>query len=105
MSLPLFVEMDTITLSIAKMIVKRFFTENCKDPGQPENGGRIGDKFGHGSVVIFSCKNPSYFLVGASRITCKKGKWSDKTPSCEGWSVLSHFVIPVALCNNTCRTL
>ena len=86
MSLPMFVEIDTISLSIAKMVVKHFFTGNCKDPGQPQNGGRIGDTFGYGSVVIFWCKSPSYVLVGASRITCKKGKWSDKTPSCEGWS-------------------
>ena len=86
MSLSMFVEIYTISLLIAKNIVKHFFTGNCKDPGQPQNGGRIGDKFDYGSVVIFGCKSPSYVLVGASRITCKKGKWSDKTPSCEGWS-------------------
>ena len=27
------------------MNVKHFFTGNCKDPGQPQNGGRIGDGF------------------------------------------------------------
>ena len=69
-----------------KMIVKHFFTGKCKDPGQPQNGGRIGDNFGYGSNVTFWCQSPSYVLVGASRITCKEGKWSDKTPSCEGWS-------------------
>ena len=60
------------------MIVKYFFTGKCKDPGQPQNGGRIGDTFGYGSNVTFWCQSPSYFLVGASRITCKEGKWSDK---------------------------
>ena len=69
----MFVEIYTISLLVAKMIFKHFFTGNCKDPGQPQNGGRLGDNFGYGSTVTFWCQSPSYFLVGASRITCKEG--------------------------------
>ena len=69
------------------MISKIFFTGNCKDPGQPQNGLRLGADFGYGSVVTFRCDSPSYVLIGASEITCSEGKWSGKTPSCGGWSI------------------
>ena len=68
------------------MSFELFFTAKCKDPGKPENGWQVGNNFGNGSVVTFGCNSSSYVLVGASNITCNKGKWSDKTPSCEGWS-------------------
>ena len=63
-----------------------FFTAKCKDPGKPKNGWQVGNNFANGSVVTFGCNSSSYVLVGASNITCNEGKWSDKTPSCEGWS-------------------
>ena len=63
-----------------------FFTATCEDPGKPEDGWRVGNNFGNGSVVTFGCNSSSYVLVGASNITCNEGKWSGKTPSCEGWS-------------------
>ena len=66
---------------------KRFvFATTCEDPGQPENGWRVGNNFGNGSVVTFGCNSSSYVLFEASNITCNEGKWSGKTPSCVGWS-------------------
>ena len=69
-----------------KWVPNVFFTATCEDPGKPENGWRVGINFGNGSVVTFGCNSSSYVLVGASNITCNEGKWSGKTPSCEGWS-------------------
>ena len=62
------------------------FSEPCQDPGRPQNGWALGSNYNHGSVVRFVCKNQTYDRIGASNITCKDGKWSDPTPSCEGKS-------------------
>ena len=81
------------------------FSELCQDPGRPQNGWALGNNYEHGSVVRFVCKNQTYDLIGASNITCKDGKWSDPTPSCEGKTskalhsvIVSSFIanIPVA---------
>ena len=62
-------------------------TERCQDPGKPQNGWPINNKFDHGGVVKFMCRNKSYDLIGASEIMCNDGDWSHPTPSCEGKSV------------------
>ena len=68
------------------------FSELCQDPGRPQNGWALGNNYDHGGIVRFVCKNQTYDRIGASNITCKDGKWSDPTPSCEGKSskVLQH---------------
>ncbi|KAL9989297.1 hypothetical protein ACROYT_G003831 [Oculina patagonica] len=57
--------------------------KRCQDPGHPPNGWRLGVNFLHGGVVQYTCRNKTYYLVGASRITCDEGVWSPPRPSCE----------------------
>ncbi|XP_078348103.1 sushi, von Willebrand factor type A, EGF and pentraxin domain-containing protein 1-like isoform X1 [Oculina patagonica] len=57
--------------------------KRCKDPGHPLNGRRSGANYTHGGVVQFKCKDRSFDLIGASRITCDEGEWSHLRPSCE----------------------
>ena len=59
------------------------FSENCKDPGIPERGGKIGSSFDHGKTLSFSC-NVGYTLVGAQTIECREGIWSAQLPLCKG---------------------
>lgn len=63
---------------------ENFLLERCQDPGNPANGWRLGVNYSHGGVVQYRCKNKTYDLVGASRITCDEGVWSPPMPSCEG---------------------
>ncbi|XP_027287231.1 CUB and sushi domain-containing protein 3 isoform X2 [Cricetulus griseus] len=59
----------------------------CPDPGEPENGKRIGSDFSLGSTVQFSC-DEDYVLQGAKSITCQRiaevfAAWSDHRPVCK----------------------
>ena len=55
----------------------------CKDPGMPLNGKRIGNDFGEGQMVAFSC-DTDFTLVGPSLIFCVTGQWHATTPICKG---------------------
>ncbi|KAJ7417297.1 hypothetical protein BTVI_33368 [Pitangus sulphuratus] len=55
----------------------------CGDPGIPSHGIGLGDDFGVGGVVRFSCE-PGYTLRGSSDRTCQaNGSWSGTQPECE----------------------
>nr|KAF6426478.1 hypothetical protein HJG59_009168 [Molossus molossus] len=59
----------------------------CPDPGEPENGKRVGSDFSLGSTVQFSC-DEDYVLQGAKSITCQRiaevfAAWSDHRPVCK----------------------
>uniref|UniRef100_A0A8C6YAA3 CUB and Sushi multiple domains 3 n=1 Tax=Naja naja TaxID=35670 RepID=A0A8C6YAA3_NAJNA len=59
----------------------------CPDPGEPENGKRIGSDFSLDSTVQFSC-DEDYVLQGAKSITCQRiaevfAAWSDHRPVCK----------------------
>ena len=55
----------------------------CSDPGEPENGVRIGDDFADGQMVAYRC-NENFSLVGASASFCVAGQWNSTKPSCKG---------------------
>ncbi|NWR93455.1 CSMD3 protein, partial [Furnarius figulus] len=57
------------------------------DPGEPENGKRIGSDFSLGATVQFSC-DEDYVLQGSKSITCQRiaevfAAWSDHRPVCK----------------------
>ncbi|XP_034615478.1 CUB and sushi domain-containing protein 3 [Trachemys scripta elegans] len=59
----------------------------CPDPGEPENGKRLGSDFSLGATVQFSC-DEDYVLQGAKSITCQRiaevfAAWSDHRPMCK----------------------
>ncbi|RMC15001.1 hypothetical protein DUI87_07180 [Hirundo rustica rustica] len=59
----------------------------CPDPGEPENGKRIGSDFSLGATVQFSC-DEDYVLQGSKSITCQRiaevfAAWSDHRPVCK----------------------
>ncbi|KAG9478625.1 hypothetical protein GDO78_012335 [Eleutherodactylus coqui] len=59
----------------------------CPDPGEPENGKRIGSNFSLGATVLFSC-DEDYVLQGEKKITCQRiadvfAAWSDHRPVCK----------------------
>ena len=43
-------------------------SESCTDPGDPQNGRRIGFDFRHGKKVSFTCQ-ANFKLTGTVRIT------------------------------------
>ena len=58
-------------------------SENCNDPGTPQNCQRNGSDFVHESKVTFTCQT-DFKLVGSSSITCRDGTWSGRVPICMG---------------------
>ncbi|CAG12911.1 unnamed protein product, partial [Tetraodon nigroviridis] len=59
----------------------------CPDPGEPENGKRIGSDFSIGATVQFSC-DEDHVLQGSKTITCQRvaevfAAWSDHRPACK----------------------
>ncbi|XP_020601452.1 complement receptor type 1-like isoform X4 [Orbicella faveolata] len=56
--------------------------KSCTDPGNPQNGRRIGLDFRHGKKVSFTCQ-ANFKLTGTVRITCYDGTWSNKVPTCK----------------------
>ncbi|XP_078348042.1 sushi, von Willebrand factor type A, EGF and pentraxin domain-containing protein 1-like isoform X3 [Oculina patagonica] len=54
----------------------------CSDPGELENGVRIGDDFGEGQMVAYRC-NENFNLVGASTSFCVAGDWNSTKPTCK----------------------
>ncbi|TRY64581.1 hypothetical protein DNTS_003136, partial [Danionella cerebrum] len=58
----------------------------CPDPGEPENGKRIGTDYSIGATVHFICDG-DHVLQGSKSITCQRvaevfAAWSDHRPVC-----------------------
>ncbi|GAA6103726.1 CUB and sushi domain-containing protein 3 [Tachysurus ichikawai] len=77
------------------MFMTRFVNEggvkqvsnDCSDPGEPENGRRVGDDFSIGAMVGFTCDG-DHVLQGSKSITCQRvaevlAAWSDHPPVCK----------------------
>uniref|UniRef100_A0A803T9B4 CUB and Sushi multiple domains 3 n=1 Tax=Anolis carolinensis TaxID=28377 RepID=A0A803T9B4_ANOCA len=69
----------------------------CPDPGEPENGKRIGSDFSLDATVQFSC-DEDYVLQGAKSITCQRiaevfAAWSDHRPMCKGKNVRDTHIL------------
>ncbi|KAK3532300.1 hypothetical protein QTP86_016064, partial [Hemibagrus guttatus] len=61
-------------------------SNSCPDPGEPENGKRIGNDFSIGATAQFTC-DEDYVLQGSKSITCQRvaevfAAWSDHRPVC-----------------------
>ncbi|XP_050987326.1 CUB and sushi domain-containing protein 3 isoform X1 [Labeo rohita] len=59
----------------------------CPDPGEPENGKRIGTDYSIGATVHFTCDG-DHVLQGSKSITCQRvaevfAAWSDHRPVCK----------------------
>uniref|UniRef100_A0A673CRR4 CUB and Sushi multiple domains 3a n=1 Tax=Sphaeramia orbicularis TaxID=375764 RepID=A0A673CRR4_9TELE len=59
----------------------------CPDPGEPENGKRIGSDFSIGASAQFTC-DEDHVLQGSKTITCQRvaevfAAWSDHRPVCK----------------------
>uniref|UniRef100_A0A8C9TQI4 CUB and Sushi multiple domains 3 n=1 Tax=Scleropages formosus TaxID=113540 RepID=A0A8C9TQI4_SCLFO len=62
-------------------------SNSCPDPGEPENGKRIGSDFSIGATAQFTC-NEDHVLQGSKTITCQRvaevfAAWSDHRPVCK----------------------
>uniref|UniRef100_A0A8C7D526 CUB and Sushi multiple domains 3 n=1 Tax=Oncorhynchus kisutch TaxID=8019 RepID=A0A8C7D526_ONCKI len=62
-------------------------SNSCPDPGEPENGKRVGSDFSIGATVQFLC-NEDHVLQGSKTITCQRvaevfAAWSDHRPVCK----------------------
>uniref|UniRef100_A0AAY4CTR7 CUB and Sushi multiple domains 3a n=1 Tax=Denticeps clupeoides TaxID=299321 RepID=A0AAY4CTR7_9TELE len=63
-------------------------SNSCPDPGEPENGERIGAEFSIGATIQFTC-DEDHVLQGSKTITCQRvaevfAAWSDHRPVCKG---------------------
>uniref|UniRef100_A0AAR2JXJ0 CUB and Sushi multiple domains 3a n=1 Tax=Pygocentrus nattereri TaxID=42514 RepID=A0AAR2JXJ0_PYGNA len=61
-------------------------SNSCPDPGEPENGKRIGNDFSIGATAQFTC-DEDHVLQGSKSITCQRvaevfAAWSDHRPVC-----------------------
>ncbi|KAK0145627.1 CUB and sushi domain-containing protein 3 [Merluccius polli] len=59
----------------------------CPDPGEPENGKRIGTDFSIGATAQFTC-DEDHVLQGSKSISCQRvaevfAAWSDHRPVCK----------------------
>ncbi|XP_039973361.1 CUB and sushi domain-containing protein 3-like isoform X5 [Xiphias gladius] len=59
----------------------------CPDPGEPDNGKRIGSDFSIGATAQFTC-DEDHVLQGSKTITCQRvaevfAAWSDHRPVCK----------------------
>ncbi|KAM7420375.1 hypothetical protein PAMA_014883 [Pampus argenteus] len=59
----------------------------CPDPGEPENGKRVGSDFSIGATAQFTC-DEDHVLQGSKTITCQRvaevfAAWSDHRPVCK----------------------
>ncbi|XP_061076047.1 LOW QUALITY PROTEIN: CUB and sushi domain-containing protein 3-like [Conger conger] len=62
-------------------------SNSCPDPGEPENGKRIGSNFSIGATALFTC-DEDHVLQGSKTITCQRvaevfAAWSDHRPACK----------------------
>uniref|UniRef100_A0A8C2EC16 CUB and Sushi multiple domains 3 n=1 Tax=Cyprinus carpio TaxID=7962 RepID=A0A8C2EC16_CYPCA len=61
-------------------------SNSCPDPGEPENGKRIGNDFSIGATAQFIC-DEDHVLQGSKSITCQRvaevfAAWTDHRPVC-----------------------
>ncbi|XP_016352358.1 CUB and sushi domain-containing protein 3-like [Sinocyclocheilus anshuiensis] len=61
-------------------------SNSCPDPGEPENGKRIGNDFSIGATAQFTC-DEDHVLQGSKSITCQRvaevfAAWTDHRPAC-----------------------
>ncbi|XP_016429682.1 CUB and sushi domain-containing protein 3-like [Sinocyclocheilus rhinocerous] len=61
----------------------------CPDPGEPENGKRIGTDYSISATVHFTC-DEDHVLQGSKSITCQRvaevfAAWSDHRPICKAY--------------------
>ncbi|XP_022618132.1 complement factor B-like [Seriola dumerili] len=64
-------------------ICSRDSGDNCPDPGVPAGTMRVGNLFGIGDKVKYSCSNNNLFLVGSKERTClENGQWTGTEPEC-----------------------
>uniref|UniRef100_A0A8C1PHK2 CUB and Sushi multiple domains 3a n=1 Tax=Cyprinus carpio TaxID=7962 RepID=A0A8C1PHK2_CYPCA len=61
-------------------------SNSCPDPGEPENGKRIGNDFSIGATAQFTC-DEDHVLQGSKSITCQRvaevfAAWTDHRPVC-----------------------
>ncbi|GAA6110696.1 CUB and sushi domain-containing protein 3 isoform X3 [Tachysurus ichikawai] len=73
-------------------------SNSCPDPGEPENGKRIGNDFSIGATAQFTC-DEDYVLQGSKSITCQRvaevfAAWSDHRPVCRGESLTLQLSKP-----------
>uniref|UniRef100_A0A673MU52 CUB and sushi domain-containing protein 3-like n=1 Tax=Sinocyclocheilus rhinocerous TaxID=307959 RepID=A0A673MU52_9TELE len=66
----------------------------CPDPGEPENGKRIGTDYSISATVHFTC-DEDHVLQGSKSITCQRvaevfAAWSDHRPICKA---LTHITL------------
>ena len=59
------------------------FLALCPTPIAPTHGRIQGKDFRHGQSIKFSCSR-GFTRVGASSVTCNKGKWGEPFPVCKG---------------------
>ncbi|KAL2080244.1 hypothetical protein ACEWY4_024037 [Coilia grayii] len=67
-------------------------SNSCPDPGEPENGKRVGSDFSIGATAQFTC-DEHHVLQGSKTITCQRvaevfAAWSDHRPVCKGEQAL-----------------
>lgn len=56
---------------------------DCRDPGSPTNGVKLGFATTYQSVVNYACRT-GYAMRGESRRTCQaNGEWTGSLPLCE----------------------
>ncbi|XP_028834623.1 CUB and sushi domain-containing protein 3-like isoform X3 [Denticeps clupeoides] len=70
----------------------------CPDPGEPENGKRIGSDFSIRAVAHFTCDG-DHVLQGSKSITCQRvaevfAAWSDHRPVCKAKTCGSNLQGP-----------
>ncbi|XP_051920530.1 CUB and sushi domain-containing protein 3-like isoform X1 [Hippocampus zosterae] len=70
----------------------------CPDPGEPENGRRIGSDFSIGATIQFIC-HEDHVLQGSKTITCQRvaevfAAWSDHRPVCKVKTCGSNLLGP-----------
>ncbi|KAM6972968.1 CUB and sushi domain-containing protein 3-like [Aplochiton taeniatus] len=62
-------------------------SNSCPDPGEPDNGKRIGNDFSIGASAQFTC-DEDHVLQGSKILTCQRvaevfAAWSDHRPVCK----------------------
>ena len=75
-----------------ELVVSFYFTADCKDPGNPSNGERLGNNFNHGSQITFVCME-GFTLTGNSTTVCQEGNWSHALPNCKGNFIFSFIYL------------
>ncbi|XP_076868457.1 CUB and sushi domain-containing protein 3 isoform X4 [Brachyhypopomus gauderio] len=89
---------NTSKFSIMSEGAVKQVSNHCSDPGDPENGRRIGSDFSIGATVGFTCDG-GHVLQGSKSITCQRvaevfAAWSDHRPVCKAKTCGSNLYGP-----------